>query len=527
MDRPFEVFPYNIDRLTHILSEKSGASIERVSDKIHTIYFQEYFQNIKARTILIENDYIDRDYLEDFSAYYVRCFADYKRKCTRLHFFQNEFDHEDFDSLLGGTSKRLKSELQSDYLGFIVVKPLPLTIIGRTCLKTYPTDGENNRNFPIIRNYETNLFGLPLSIKSLAFQEQDNVVAACATSALWSVFHGTCILFQHNILSPVEITRAATKQLPIETRTFPNKGLSSEQMAHAIQSVNLEPLFVEIKNEEFALKSYIYAYLRFGIPILMGIDLYDVSSTKPKHIGHHAVAVTGYRMDAQPAKRYEENSLGLVSSNISKLYAHDDQVGPFARMVFDDLKVTLTEGKKELISMSTSWKFSGTEMGDIRAVPLILMIPLYHKIRIPFETIYETVGSFDAIVETLKENVPTFPKVTLDWDIFLTTVNTFKKEIFSSGEYAGDHFKSILLKQMPRFMWRATALIDGKLTIDLLFDATDIEQGDFFIGAVEFDPNFCWILREIFKESFFEKTLKSNPIWTIIEWFRENNKVIH
>lgn len=134
----------------------------------------------------------------------------------------------------------LKESLQQNYLGFIVVKPLPMTIIGRTCLVTYPKEGGKDRYFPIIRKYNVNLFGINLSVKSLAFQEQDNVVAACAASALWSVLHGTGILFQHSILSPGEITKEATKQLPIETRTFPNKGLSVEQMAHAIQSVNLD-----------------------------------------------------------------------------------------------------------------------------------------------------------------------------------------------------------------------------------------------------------------------------------------------
>ena len=32
--------------------------------------------------------------------------------------------------------------LQKNYLGFIVVKPLPSTVVGRTCLKTYDDDGD-------------------------------------------------------------------------------------------------------------------------------------------------------------------------------------------------------------------------------------------------------------------------------------------------------------------------------------------------------------------------------------------------
>src|SRR5262249_17736969 len=98
--------------------------------------------------------------------------------------------------------------------------PLPRTIVGRTCLKTYPHD--SRRDFPITRDYEANLFGMPLRVESLAFQEQDSVAAACATSALWSAFHGTGKQFQHPIPSPVEISKAATAHLPLDTRTFPN-----------------------------------------------------------------------------------------------------------------------------------------------------------------------------------------------------------------------------------------------------------------------------------------------------------------
>jgi len=85
---------------------------------------------------------------------------------------------------LNSPQGRLGKQLDSNYLGFMVLKPLPQTIVGRTCFKTYPDDG-NRRHFPTLHKYSSNLFGLPLTVNSLAYQEQDKVVAACATSALW------------------------------------------------------------------------------------------------------------------------------------------------------------------------------------------------------------------------------------------------------------------------------------------------------------------------------------------------------
>jgi len=88
------------------------------------------------------------------------------------------------------------------------------TIIGRTCLKTYGDDG-GRRHYSSTQLVTSHLFGIPLQINTLPFQEQDSVVAACATSALWTVFHGSGYLLQHTIPSPVEITKKTTSLLPV------------------------------------------------------------------------------------------------------------------------------------------------------------------------------------------------------------------------------------------------------------------------------------------------------------------------
>jgi hypothetical protein len=72
-------------------------------------------------------------------------------------------------------------------------------------LKTYPQ--EAGRSFPATRRFTANLFGISLDIpQTLPFQEQDSIVAACATSALWSVLQATAKEFQHALLTPIEIT---------------------------------------------------------------------------------------------------------------------------------------------------------------------------------------------------------------------------------------------------------------------------------------------------------------------------------
>ena len=475
MGERFDVCEYSIDRLRDLIVEKSRSSVEAVAGKLHLVYFDEYFSALGAKAIVVENDYIDRDYLEDYAGYYVRCFECYERVCTRLHFFQTAFDREGFDALLTGHSGGInQATLDENYLGFVVVKPLPQTVIGRTCLKTYPAEGR--RHYTALRKYSVNLFGIELGVASLAFQEQDQVVAACATSALWSVLQGTGELFHHPMPSPVEITKAATEHLPTTTRTFPNRGLSMAMMAHGIRSAGLEPYLVNV-GDEYVLTSTLYAYLRFGIPMILGFELVDRSGGRVNSIGLHAVAITGYSLGRSQPKPYDRNGFLLRASQIDKIYVHDDQVGPFARMVLDGKTVAVKQGGKvkDIKSISTSWRGSDGRIGSVRGLLENLMIPVYHKIRIPFATVHDTIVAFDDFLEILKKHVTPIYSGRLEWDIHLTNVNRVKSEIFDSDR-SGEYFKEFLLAKMPRFLWRATALSSGAPVLDLFFDATDIEQ---------------------------------------------------
>ena len=516
----FEVLPYSIDSLKLLLAKES--SLSTIEKKLHGLYFEEYFDGLGAKTIVAEQQYIDRDYLEDFSAYYVRCFQSYSKKCVRLHFFTHEFSKTDFKKILSGNNSSYE-HLKNSYLGFIVVKPLPETIIGRTCLKTYNEEGR--RHFPITRDYKINLFGLQLEVQTLAFQEQDCVVAACATSALWSAFQGTGILYHHTIPSPVEITEAATSHLPFESRTIPSNGLNTYQMAQAIKSVGLEPLLIGANDDPVFLKSALYAYIQGRIPILMGIELFDISGNPGKTMGWHAVAITGFNLgDTKPVTI--KNSCLLRATRINKLYVHDDQVGPFARMEFDDKKTSVEVNglTLDLNTLTTSWKGKGA-VGHVRAVPQIMLVPLYHKIRIPFESILNVISAFDNFIEGIKKATKiAFLADRMEWDIYLTNCNDFKTSVFSSSVDGGLKEK-ILTKAMPRFVWRATAYCLGKPVLDLLFDATDIEQGKVFLTAVAYDNEFSNILHEILKDLKLEETFNMFPQFSaakqILEWFKD------
>lgn len=500
----YRVLEYGIDVLVENLAEFSKASKEDIDAKIHSIYFRDYFLSLGAKTLLIEPEYIDHDYLEDYAAYYVRCFEPYKRTTARFHFFELKFAEEEIKALITGNVSTLTTEALSDsYLGFVVVKPLPQTIIGRTCLRTYPSDG-GRRCFPILRKYDVNLFGIDLSVESLAYQEQDTVVAACATSAVWSCFQGTGKLFQHSIPSPVEITKAATVHIPEnlssnESRSLPNKGLTAKQMAHAIRSVNLEPYIVGTPNDH-VLNSTAYGYLRGKIPSILAVQMFDVVPTARKHLGGHAVAVTGYSLGRGAPKPFGPSGFLLRASRIDKIYAHDDQIGPFSRMVHAGTY------------LATTWRGNG----NVEAIPELLILPLYHKIRIPYSVVHDAVLEVDALLEIIR--LQAYPALMRpEWDIYLTSANEFKNDVFRSFKGLLGN-EGLLTKNLPRFLWRATAFCDQDRQLDLIFDATGIEQSALLVGVIEIGAELPAMLCGL--TNYVLPAVKSLQARAIFEYFK-------
>ena len=50
-------------------------------------YLQRYFRALNAAVVIEEQNYFDRDYLAEFSAFYSISAAGYANICRRLHFF--------------------------------------------------------------------------------------------------------------------------------------------------------------------------------------------------------------------------------------------------------------------------------------------------------------------------------------------------------------------------------------------------------------------------------------------------------
>lgn len=508
----FDVVAYSRQAFETILREKADKPVD-FSDKAHVHYFEQYFAAIGVKCILVEDPYVDRDYLEDYADYYARCFSDYRRKCARLHFFTEMVDAAALDQALKAKAPETL-DLQPIYAGFMVVKPLPKRVIGRTCLRNYPGGDGRQRVFPINQRYDVNLFGIPLSIESLPFQEQDNEVAACATTALWSAFQATGRRFQHVIPSPVEITRAASSAIRTSNRAFPNNdGLNILQMADAIRSVGLEPHAVTVgrKNSDVSpelFKSIAYAYLKGRIPCLAAGQLVNVATNKPFE-ALHAITLNGFSMGAT-APVPKDGGPRLMAMGLDRIYGHDDAVGPYSRLRFDPAD----NGR-----IMTSWRDREGQWNNVAFVPLTLLMPVYHKIRVPFASVHAVIKRIDVFLKRYGSRLLRRRAVgNMQWDIYLSTSGDVKAAVMGLPNTDLDY--PFLTASLPKYVWVAD-LYDGEaILLKALFDATDLVQGGHFLTALCHDPDFgraCAIIWRNRPADVYEGATK-----LLLDWFEKS-----
>lgn len=452
---------FSRDNLLPLLGVANGDPQDRIAN-----YLFRYLSELGAKSVVVEERYIDGDYLDDFSTYYARCFADYDRRCTRLHFYDIDLSADQLrEAILGKAS----TDLQPNYLGFVVVRPIPQAAVGRTVLRVYPDDN-GRRHYPATRVYESNLYGLVQRVESLAYQQQDRTVAACATVALWCAFQKTSELFGSRLPRRAEITSQATRTGGAG-RAFPSDGLEIRQVCEAIRGVGLEPEVFQVSGATYA-SSLLYGYLASGTPAILCVEI--------ENVGLHAFTVCGYSLRDDSCARSEVSEpdpMPVIGRRIDEFYVHDDQVGPFAR-----LKVRPPAGANTApYHFDGTWHLNGTAL---RLNPIAIVVPVYHKIRLTFIEVQQALLGLDKLVRAV---IP--GDLSAEWEIRLTTVNAHKGRVRTNPRLTEQKREAVLLSSHPRFIWKANLRLGGQTRLQILADATEIRGAFPFYAATWYDDS--------------------------------------
>jgi hypothetical protein len=94
-----------------------------------------HLKALGARSALIEDEYIDRDFSEAYSAYYAKTFRRHSKLCTRVLFFASDV------IFLNSITDVLQAAItlsRQPYLGHVVLRPIAGAPLSRALLRTPP-----------------------------------------------------------------------------------------------------------------------------------------------------------------------------------------------------------------------------------------------------------------------------------------------------------------------------------------------------------------------------------------------------
>lgn len=321
----------------------------------------------RCKTVIVENEYFDREFSSCYGRFYYHLFQNISKKCKRLHFFAEPVHQSDLLDLEGKDS----------YLGFVVLRPISATPIGRTVLT--PQVKPKDEEFILTQTmYGVNLSGSRLFAKGMPFIQQDGRVAACASAALWMATDYLSAKYKIVGKSSIEITELATGYDFSKSRSTPGRGLTIPQMLTALNGMGYSPQLYDHPWTKEA-KQTIYRCVESRIPALLALSFKE---------GHHSIVTIGhtFHSPATPELNTEQITGGqqfTYYDNVQWLpefIIHDDQGGLYGRLKIlqlDDFRLKDTKTGELLDEIDTG------------KLPLPLGVePNIHEVHCPIEVTF-------------------------------------------------------------------------------------------------------------------------------------------
>ena len=219
-----------------------GANLDVVRNTIR------HLRVLNAKSYVLEDPYIDRDYSADYAQFYALTFHTHERHCKRVHFFLQDISPLLRRPLTTDQLNRLSDFAKKAYCGFCVVRPLSAAPIGRTVLLARLGNGFGMEATVTCRAvFDAHLLGTPLQIIGTSFLQQDSRVGSCAQVAIWAGMRHMHARHNYSWVSVADITQFARPPSEIEAVSLPNASycLSTDAMVRAIDrgwlSTSLSP----------------------------------------------------------------------------------------------------------------------------------------------------------------------------------------------------------------------------------------------------------------------------------------------
>jgi len=283
-----------------------------------------------ARTVLVEDQYVCKDYRNLHSHFYTKKFLDRPSNCSRLHFFsESKLTKEDivFRS----------DELADAYMGYSVIEPLASRCVGRTIIDPTKLSSVYSDDFFCLRTkFPARIQGAEYQVNGFPYRSQSAEATVCAHTVLWSVcrylsqrYHSYQELLPYDL---IERTGASYG------RRVPNRAMTYNDYSEILDSFGCYPLLICPRNIVAEKKDRwhhdrdafydLYAYMESGFPILTSL-------------GGHVVSLVGHTLQATPRADHPQEptlpGLPLINSAayVDSYVVVDDNFFPYQRLCYE------------------------------------------------------------------------------------------------------------------------------------------------------------------------------------------------
>jgi hypothetical protein len=437
-------------------------------------YIDTAVRRLGCRSLTLEDHYIDRHHMDDHSVFYSRSLFPYPNYCRRINFFSC-----DKEKLIASLSRLRRSAREHNedtlssgsaefsakyYLGFCVIKPLPGCPVGRSVIRPPLPEGPLAL-FPCLKDYNVHHLGIDLTIRGLAFQEQDLGVSACATTALWCSFQKLNQFEDLGSVTPSRITMLASQHALPFGRSMPSEGLSLDQMCQAVSALGVAPNLFRAADFGYT-RSLIYSAVRSGLPPILII--HDSSEEIFHAVTAVGIGVRRLHVKSPIARDFADD----ISGDMESLYIHDDRIGPYVR--------TRPKKKGESLTLAidtdaVTWTVSH------------ILIPMHAKIRLSFGSLRLVARNLVESVQAFRESVGGQPRPsTITIDLRIELSHQYVRHLFNAEPALDVRDIECFLEQvrMPRHLGVIQMKSDSIDPIDFILDCTSTESNTLALGAL-------------------------------------------